>query len=84
MDVSTGFALRDLAESYNKCRFNLLILDEPTENQDAYLTAVCQNLFVECAKPSTFLVTHRELSSRFDKVYEVVLREGVSCLQQVV
>ncbi len=84
LDVSTGFALRDLAESYNKCRFNLLILDEPTESQDPYLTSVCQNFFVECAKPSTFLVTHRELSSPFDKVYEVTSNEGVSSLRQMI
>lgn len=82
VDLCTGFALRDLAEGYNKCRSNLLILDEPTESMDTNTIAACQSLFLEYAKPSTFLITHRDLGVTFTHAYEVTKNETVSQLRK--
>lgn len=71
VDLSTGLALRDLAEHYSKSQFNLLILDEGFEGMDKHLTAVAQSLLLEYAKPTTFLVTHQDLEGNFAQVFEV-------------
>jgi DNA repair exonuclease SbcCD ATPase subunit len=71
VDLCTGFALRDVAEQYNKCRFNLLILDEPFEGLDDALTVAAQSLLLDNAKDSTFFITHRVTDARFDKLLSV-------------
>ena len=68
VDLCTGFALRDLAEYYNKCRFNISLYDEPFENLDDALTSSAQSLLLSAMRESTFFITHRSLNVRFDKV----------------
>lgn len=83
VDLCTGLAMRDLAEQYNKSKFNLLILDEPHEGLDKNLTVIAQALLMECAKPSTFLITHQGFNGKFAKVYDVSKRNGKSCMRKV-
>jgi DNA repair exonuclease SbcCD ATPase subunit len=78
VDLCTGLALRDLAERYNKARFNLLILDEPFENLDSRLTTIAQDLVLSYAKPSTFLITQRRLSVPLDAIYAVTKTDNIS------
>lgn len=80
IDLCTGLALRDLAEAYNKCDMNLLILDEPFEGLDSRLTSAAQTLLRSYEKSSVFFITHRPVEARFDRVYTVTKREHGSRL----
>ncbi len=83
VDLCTGLALRDLAELYNKCRFNLLIADEPAEGMDSHLTTMAQDLLLSYGKPSTFLITHQGIAAPFSVVYEVSKNGTSSYLRKV-
>lgn len=80
LDVATGFALRDLAEAYNKCSSNLLILDEPNSSFDEEVDARVQSFLRQYAKPSTFVITHRKDAVVYDKMYRIVKRQDTSHL----
>lgn len=71
VDLATGFALRDVAERYNKCRFNLMILDEPFENLDDSLTTAAQSMFAAIERDSIFFITHRPINSNFSRVLRI-------------
>jgi DNA repair exonuclease SbcCD ATPase subunit len=81
VDLCTGLAVRDAAESYNKSRFNFLVMDEPTESLDSSTTARAQELLESVAKPSTFLITHRSIDANFDKILTVQKKNGISTLR---
>jgi DNA repair exonuclease SbcCD ATPase subunit len=83
VDLSTGLAMRDLAQTYAKSRFNLLVLDEPHEGLDKHLTAVAQALLLDYSMPSTFLITHQEIAGRYTKLCQVRKVEGRSRLKIV-
>lgn len=84
VDLSTGLALRDLAERYNKSQFNILILDEPMEGLDGHLTAVAQDLLLTHAKPTTLLITHQAFPRSFaTSLLEVRKRNKTSTLRKI-
>ena len=83
MDLCTGLALRDLAEHYNKCHFNMIVFDEPTESLRSPLSEAAQDLLFSTAKPSTFIIAPNSLGIDYDKVLEARKENGVSSLRTI-
>jgi len=79
VDISTGLALRDLAEASRAKSYELVILDEPLEGLDSSLIQTVPSLLEAIKKKSVFVISHSEaLVPHFSKVLEIRQQKGIS------